>query len=73
MFIAVLAVWAIFVLLVEAAMWFLFHRGIIRISIPTNTMAHRGPHISMAMFHIFALLHTTLLLSVITAAHIFLW
>lgn len=69
----VLLAWAAVILLMEAGMWLLFHRGVVRICIPANLALLRRPRVSMAMLHVFALLHTLFLLAVVVAAHLFLW
>jgi len=68
-----LLAWVALILLVEAGMWLLFHRGVVRICIPADLAVLRKPRVSMAMLHVFAFLHTALLLFAVIAAHFFLW
>jgi len=73
MLIPVLLSWALLILLIEFGMWILFHKGVVRICIPSDLTVLRRPRVSMAMLWIFAMFHTVFLLSVVITAHLFLW
>lgn len=69
----VLLAWAAIILLMEAGMWLLFHRGVVRICIPADLRTLHGPRVTMAMLHVFAALHAIFILLTVIVAHAYLW